>query len=76
MKKKFTKLEKQLLDVVQTLCFYGSHSDTCAKYWKHNLNEKCTCAVGRGLVNGSIILNKYGMGFYQVDADKEWIPEK
>lgn len=76
MKKKFTKLEKELLDIVQNLVFYGSHSPNCAKNWYHNGERACTCAHGYGLINGNIILNKYGLGFYQHNIDKIKIEKK
>lgn len=70
MKKKFTKLEKELLDVVSTLVFYGGHAEKCEKNWYHDPRRKCTCRIGVGLINGNILLNKYGMGFSQQEVDK------
>ncbi len=73
MKKKFTKLEKQLLDIVSILTFYGSHSEKCAKNWYHDYNRECTCLIGEGLIKGNIILNNYGRGWHQYEIDKTWV---
>ena len=73
MKKKFTKLEKELLDIVNILVFWGEHQEKCDKVWHHNMDLHCTCKRGQGLVNGNILLNKFGMGYFLHEVDKKWI---
>ena len=65
-----TKLEKELLDILEEITFFGGHSEKCDKNWFHNINLPCTCKQGRAFIRANIMLNKYHMGFWQNEVDK------
>jgi len=73
MKKKLTKLEKQLLDLLSGVTFYSGHNKHCSQVWNHNYQLECDCKEGQASIRANSILNKYGIGFYQSDADKLWL---
>lgn len=73
--KKLTKLEGQLLELLEGVTFYAKHSKFCQKEWNHNPNLKCTCSQGKAQIKANIMLNKYGMGFCQYEIDKT-LPEE
>lgn len=65
--KKLTKLEKELLDTLESLVFYSGHSDRCDKIYYHNYNLKCTCPQGKVLIKAKILGNKFGSGGHHID---------
>lgn len=65
--KKLTKLEKELLDTLESLIFYMGHSDRCDKIYRHNPNLKCTCPQGKALIKAKILGNKFGSGGHRID---------
>lgn len=71
MKQKFTKLEKELLEILDGMTFYSSgHDKFCAKTWNHDNRLTCTCKRGKYLIHANIVLNKFGMGYHQEEIDK------
>ena len=70
MKRNYTRLEKELLDVLNSVTFYVGHSEYCHKNWYHNYDLECTCEQGMATIRANTLLRKHGMGYYQREIDR------